>query len=86
MQKAIENKLKWLFCVVWKTNNIFANVLLKKGLKHTVKIELRGDCYQQRIFDLSSKSIAQKCRGYIFRGDLEDMIAAVSNGEFGEYI
>ena len=55
-------------------------------MSHTVKIELRGDCYQQRIFDLSSKSIAQKCRGYIFRGDLEDMIAAVSNEEFGEYI
>lgn len=46
-------------------------------MQRLVKIELRGDCYQQRIFDLSDKAIAQKCRGYIFRGDLEDMIAAV---------
>lgn len=55
-------------------------------MSHTIKIELRGDCYQQRIFDLSNKAIAQKCRGYIFRGDLEDMISAVSEEQFGEYV
>ena len=55
-------------------------------MKHHVSVEITGDCYQQRIFDVTDSSRAKQCRELIMKRDIRELIFAVSDEVFGEYL
>ena len=55
-------------------------------MNHCLYIEISGDCYQQRIFDLSEKSKEELCRAIIGNEDTNEMYSAISDDKFGDYL
>ena len=53
-------------------------------MNHCLYIEISGDCYQQRIFDLSEKSKEELCRAIIGNEDTNEMYSAISDDKFGD--
>ena len=55
-------------------------------MKNHVSVEITGNCFQQRIFDVTDSSRAKLCRELIMKRDIRELISAVSDEVFGDYL